>query len=209
MKDEVKYGTVIQLQHVNTGSFLACHKGAAPKDPDTRRISLKHGSPAGQFRFMPRFKAQSEGSTVYYSHSLKVENMKLEGMYLHTSDVAYSAKNNPSDPSLPKSLRAERVLEANCSPQFSTYSILRYARYDASDINLLKTRQPFRLYHSQAESFVHASCNREKDRAPGDPRALEQQTELRHAPFLKKMTDDGEDPVSACGTSILASSYPP
>ena len=40
------------------GLFLASHKGAAPKDPSCRRVSLKHGSHSSQFHVMPRFRAQ-------------------------------------------------------------------------------------------------------------------------------------------------------
>ena len=69
MDDTVKYGAVIQLQHVKTGLFLACHKGSAPRDSDCRRVSLKGGSNASQFFVQPHFKAQQEGSTLYYGTS--------------------------------------------------------------------------------------------------------------------------------------------
>jgi hypothetical protein len=36
---------------------------------------------------MPRFKVQSEGSTVYYSNAFIIESVKLRGMALHTSEV--------------------------------------------------------------------------------------------------------------------------
>ena len=99
----VKYGTIVQLRHVNSGLFLACHKGSAPQDSDCRRVSLKHGSAASSFWVQPRFKAQQEGSTLYYGYSFKLESANLERMYLHTSPKAtYSTINNPENTALPK-----------------------------------------------------------------------------------------------------------
>ena len=101
IRDVVKYGVVIQLEHVKTGLFLASHKSAAPTDPSCRRVSLKHGSHSAQFHVMPRFRAQSEGSTLYYTNSFTLESAKLERLYLHVSpDAKYveikESQNQPS-----------------------------------------------------------------------------------------------------------------
>jgi hypothetical protein len=42
--------------------------------------------------------------------------------------------------------------------------VTKFARFRPKDSALLKTSVPFRLYHSQSEAFVHASCDAEKDR---------------------------------------------
>ena len=78
--EEVKYGVPIQLLHIQSGEWLSCHKGAAPRDRECRQVSLKaqeflqqelSGGPwdeededISHFKLMPRFKAQSIGSTV-------------------------------------------------------------------------------------------------------------------------------------------------
>ena len=114
--DTIKYGTVIQLQHVKTGLFLACHKGSAPRDSDCRKVSLKGGSFAAQFTVQPRFKAQQEGSVLYYGYSFKLESANLDRMFLHTSPKStYSNINDPDNTTLPKCLRTGTPCEVNVS----------------------------------------------------------------------------------------------
>jgi hypothetical protein len=82
----------------------------------TKKLSnnnnLKNTS-AAVFRFMPRFKAQTEGSIVYYSHSLRIESIKQRGYYVHISDVPYSPIPDWRNSTLPKSLQNGKIFEAN------------------------------------------------------------------------------------------------
>ena len=54
--DPVRYGDVVQLQHLSSGLFVGMHKTPAPVNPNCRRVSLKQGSLAAHFRITPRFK---------------------------------------------------------------------------------------------------------------------------------------------------------
>ena len=47
---------------------------------------------AAVFKFMPRFKAQSEGSIVYYTHALVVESCKQRGNLIHMSMVCWRTR---------------------------------------------------------------------------------------------------------------------
>ncbi len=40
----------------------------------------------------------------------------------------------------------------------------KFGRFDVAQCKCLRSGTPFRLYHSQSESFVNASCDAEKDR---------------------------------------------
>ena len=77
---------------------------------------------------------------------------------------------------------------------------------------LYHTGAAFRLYHTQSESFVNASCDAEKDRryahAGRDPRKNQQYAhgdatregvpraggDPAHIPYLKTLPDHGDDP---------------
>ena len=60
--------------------------------------------------------------------------------------------------------------------QFEAYTLAKFARFGPKDASMLKTSVPFRLYHSQSESFIHASCDAEKDRAHPDGRKVGKQS---------------------------------
>lgn len=143
--DVVKYGSHVQLLHVQSGKWLSCHEDAAHMDRDCRRVSLKYGSfldrkiqnpldpedeSVSLFHFMPRFKAQSVGSTIYFTHNLKLGSTKSEGLWVHADtnpDFSLSQLCHPMDPTLDQCLRTVSVYEANCSPKELTMKIERYA----------------------------------------------------------------------------------
>lgn len=162
-KEVVIFGAICQLQHVKSGLFLSVREEAAPFDPDCRALSLEEGSSASYLRVMPCFKAQTEGSATYYTHSVVLESGKYQGMYVHISPVVHDSVMDPEDPLLPKCLRTGPTFEANISAHPSTFTVLKYGRFEDSDSGLLKTSQPFRLYHPQGESFMLASCDQQKD----------------------------------------------
>jgi hypothetical protein len=56
--EPIKYGDIVQLQHVKSGLFVATHKTPAPLNPSCRKVTLKAGSFACQFRILPRFKVK-------------------------------------------------------------------------------------------------------------------------------------------------------
>ena len=191
--DIVKYASVVQLQHVQSGKFLACHKGAAPIDRECRRVSLKHGSLAAHFRLLPRYRAQTEGSSIYYGHSLKLEAVKLEGMFVHVSaGCPFSELNDPADLTLPSTLREGRTCEINCAPHFTTFAISLYSRTRPEERkqNLLQTLDPVRLFHSQAEAFIHASSDPMKGQQSQDGAA--EIESVKHVPYLKSLLGSGD-----------------
>ena len=189
----VRYGDIVQLQHVKSGGFLSVLEAAAPIDPECRAVVIDPmGSASALFKFMPRFKAQTEGSIVYYTHTLVVESVQQREMRLHTSSLAYSNIPDPSNPALPKCLQKGRVLETNLSPKREVgMTVTKFARFGHAEAGLMRTGDPFRLYHSQSESFVQASCDAEKDRR--NPQGREGGVPT-HLPYLKQLPDLGEDP---------------
>lgn len=118
MLSQVRYGDIVMFQHVKSGCFLTASESAAPCDPECRATKLvEQDSAAGLFRLVPRFKAQTEGSIVYYNHTLKVESVKMKGMLLHASPQTYSDIPDPNNAALPKCLQVGKTLEINLSPE--------------------------------------------------------------------------------------------
>jgi hypothetical protein len=163
-REPLRYGQLIQLRHVKSGQFISCHQTAAMKDPACRKVSLREGSIAAQFALLPCYKAQTEGSVVFYTHSIKLGSVKLTGMFLHASQAVYEDVVDPLNESLPRCLRTEMTYELNASAKFTTFVIRKFASYEpGSHVNMKSVFTPFRLYHSQSESFVIASCNADKN----------------------------------------------
>jgi len=84
--EPIRYGDVVQLQHVNSGLFLAMHKTPAPLNPTCRKVSLKGGSLAAHFKILPKYKVRSIGSLVYSDDEIVFQSVKHEGLYLGASD---------------------------------------------------------------------------------------------------------------------------
>lgn len=132
---------------------------------------------------------------MFYTHSIKLESVKQPGMFLHTSNTPYVELPTPSY-GLPRVLLTEKTYEVNVSAQFSSYTLSQYARFDSSEKNCLITAlHSFRLYHSQSEAFVQASCNLDKDQCPKRVPLSGTQLELPpHLPYLRLLDDTGEEP---------------
>ena len=161
-KAQVKYGGVCQLQHVKSGLFVCARPEAAPFDPECRCVTLSAGSVSSYFRVMPRYKAQTEGSVIYHSQPLVFEVVHQRGLYLHVSDKPYDTGPDPDDTSLPKRLQTSWTFECNLSPHYSTLVVHKYGRYDEDSARYLPAGTPFRLFHTQSDAFIQASCNPEK-----------------------------------------------
>ena len=150
---------------------------------------------------------------MYFGDSFVLESLQSRGMHLCTSGNApYSQLPCTNDALLPKCLQTGWTYEVNLSPVSSTWKVEKYARFDAKECELYHTGAAFRLYHTQSESFVNASCDAEKDRryahAGRDPRKNQQYAhgdatregvpraggDPAHIPYLKTLPDHGDDP---------------
>jgi len=76
---------------------------------------------ACMFKITPRFKAQTEGSLVLFTHKMHIESVKQRGFMLHVSGVTYSNVPALYDRRIPKSLQLGKVKEANVSTEVQDY----------------------------------------------------------------------------------------
>jgi hypothetical protein len=86
LPEAIRYGDVVQLQHVNSGLFLAVHKTPAAQNPNCRKVSLKAGSLAVHFKLLPKFKVRSVGSPVYADEKIVLQSVKHDGLCIGASN---------------------------------------------------------------------------------------------------------------------------
>ena len=61
--DQVRYGDVVQLLHLETGCYVKMHKKTAQIDKDRHLVSLCPGSPTGcWWKIMPLYKTRAAGT---------------------------------------------------------------------------------------------------------------------------------------------------
>jgi hypothetical protein len=162
-------------------------------DADCRRVNLDSGSYGCQFLIKPRFKAQQDGSTLYYGYSFKLETKHIERHFLHVSPKSfYSEINDPNNADLHRVLRTGKQCELNAAAAYTTFQATKFAKNE--DPGLMLTGTPFRLYHSQAESFLQASCDPDKGKYTERERPNGGDVLPGHIPYLKQMKDTGSDP---------------
>ncbi len=81
----IKYGDIVQLQHLGTGMFVSMKKKPALLNSNNRKVVLNNGSLASHFRVLPRFKVRSEGTPVYAGDEIFLESVKHRAMLLCAS----------------------------------------------------------------------------------------------------------------------------
>mmetsp|Transcript_2615 Transcript_2615/g.3205 ORF Transcript_2615/g.3205 Transcript_2615/m.3205 type:complete len:705 (+) Transcript_2615:139-2253(+) len=120
----IKFGDVIQLQHVSSQLFLATHKTPAPLNPNCRRVSLKHGSLACNFRILPRFKVRSIGSLVYAGDQIQLQSIKFDHLRLGASPPSAHSQliDNPLDAPIPSSVMIDASTMGGPKPLGSSSS---------------------------------------------------------------------------------------
>lgn len=61
----LKYGDVVQFQHIRSGLFVRMDKSPALLNSLCNHVGLGEGGPQAHFQVVPRFKVRSLGSLVY------------------------------------------------------------------------------------------------------------------------------------------------
>jgi hypothetical protein len=152
--ESVRYGDVVQLQHVNSGLFLAVHKTPAPLNPTCRKVSLKAGSLAAHFKILPKYKVRSIGSLVYSDDEIVFQSVKHESLYLGASDplkegsedLIGDVKHTELRLRGPSALNLEPSGEVNGAMELRSFTIKIYRRMENRG-SLLTVRECQRFVH--------------------------------------------------------------
>lgn len=166
---------------MKSGLFLCCNKSAAKKDTTCREVALGRGSVATHLKISPRYKAQADGSAVHFSHSVLLESMSLPGLFVHTSRTVSDDDDHQGE---------KQINELNASATATCYVLRCYGTFKPGSHLCMHTgHSPFRLFHTQSESFLLASCDLEKNHKHPEPRVFELGDDLdelpAHIPYLR------------------------
>jgi hypothetical protein len=150
-QEPVRFGDVVQLQHVSTGLFLAVHKTPAQQDPNCRKVSLKPGSLAAHLKILPKYKVRVIGSHVHSDDEIVFQSVKQESIYIGatTSSTMGNADSELDENGdtvatathlrIPAVLRQEATMEVNGSMEKSSFTIKLYHRSTRNNYDSLLT----------------------------------------------------------------------
>jgi hypothetical protein len=85
---EIRYGKVLQMQHVVSGKLVAVSHQASAHNRDARRVLVTDTNvgEAAWFRIVPRLRINAEGEKVRAGEPVLLENV-MSGLKLHVGDV--------------------------------------------------------------------------------------------------------------------------
>jgi Inositol 1,4,5-trisphosphate/ryanodine receptor len=108
MKQEyITYGSVIQMVHIESESYLCAKKICAEVDKTCNKVELiDKPSQAIYFKIMPRYKYRTEGEKIKYGDQIIFLNLKVN-LYLHVSETQIPIEVPLSLPLLPGTTKNE------------------------------------------------------------------------------------------------------
>lgn len=161
----IKYGQIIQLQHVNSNKFLSMKRATQARlEKGNYMLELAQGSEMAWFAFKPRYKIRSEGGPVYIHDQILLVNTKMsEGNTDHHVHVSASQFSKAED--------AEEKYEANLAAIGQYTSAWRLNGYltgldGGLRDKLIKYGDMVRMYHPESESFLAGTCNTNRIKLP-------------------------------------------
>ena len=145
---EIRYGMVIQLQHVISDNYLRVSRQSAEQTRDSWRVEIyRDAAESGWFRIMPRLRVHSEGDRVHMGDPVVFENVST-GFNLAIGANALDQLSGSGAPSFPR-----REVCATNEP--SALKILRYRSFaDTRQVRSLLGGAPVRLIHKEAEGTI-------------------------------------------------------
>jgi hypothetical protein len=154
LNESVRYGDLIQLQHVLSGKFLTVSNERSDIELQHTKVVLTAGSPNSFFQFRPRYKLTKSRSDVIMGEQVRIVSTRRKGreFSLHsdparenTFDVARDTRN-----------------EVNMSSDTTTltaWRLLQFTKYDVEKADCLQVGQAIRIFHPDADAFVAAGSD--------------------------------------------------
>ena len=80
---EVRYGAIVQLEHLASHKYAFVARQSAALNPDSRRVSVdRDAGEAAWMRVMPRLRVHSEGEKIHVGDPITLEHIRT-GLKLH------------------------------------------------------------------------------------------------------------------------------
>ncbi|XP_019851941.1 PREDICTED: inositol 1,4,5-trisphosphate receptor type 3-like [Amphimedon queenslandica] len=148
----VLYGDSVQLQHVSSKKFVSVHSEASKTESNNLLISLSSVNAEGcVFKVLPRYKVRSEGDEVRFRDQLKIESMKTQGQFLHSSNRTLGASNASFNV-------LKDCFELNLSATESALTLISHFSPSSNKIDdkALRAGSCVRLFHKEDECYIVA-----------------------------------------------------
>lgn len=144
------YGQIIQLQHVETGLFLAARSSVAKLDKNCLALYLDEGASSCYFRVSPRYKVRTEGGQILIADEILLCSISSPGFYVHDTPLA--------GPPLAKG--GYLYWEANLCRELTECGtkIELYSR-NLDEVEFLQTDSAVSFWMSDNEAFVESNCD--------------------------------------------------
>ena len=143
----LRYGKIMQLQHVASGKQLAVMHQASASHRDARRVVLCDDDDVGEntwFKIMPRLRVHTEGERVRSGDPVVFESV-MSGLQLHTD----------GDGMLPDGRN-----EINASIEGSTYKMTIYRQSSHLNGDYVNGGDAIRILHREADGVLGTSIPR-------------------------------------------------
>jgi len=163
----VRYGQVVQLQHVSSGKFLiADFKQVARLRKDCLMVLLKEkGDEGSWFQITPRYKVRVEGGPVYTGDQLYLRPSRRRDSFL-SSSIEPLPRNPIFNECLALSVKSAPLLETHISFQPATWRFRLHTRgRDPWNTTHLYDSQALYMYHPEVESLLGGSFDMRDKRA--------------------------------------------
>mmetsp|Transcript_17820 Transcript_17820/g.26308 ORF Transcript_17820/g.26308 Transcript_17820/m.26308 type:complete len:3025 (+) Transcript_17820:90-9164(+) len=155
IKSDILYGNVVQLQHVLSGMFLSCMRTPSVHDPDCFRICVAEGSAAAYLKVSPMYKIRTDGGHVILEDDVIFSSLSILQHFL-----SRSRRCRPL-------MSSHGLLYDECNlsrdRNFTKISVRLYSRVEPYSCQYLTATQGVRLFHSETNSFLQASCDLRDD----------------------------------------------
>jgi len=154
----VRYGDVIQLQHLRTRQFVSVKKKKAARLLRTARcVELQDGAASAWMRLNPFFRHKLQGEPILFDEQVEIETVKLGSRW----NLCWAKCVNSSN---------QTVYEVNCAKGGRTTGIFFTLYSRASPVDLASLNSPLSLRFSSPvllqnphyAGFVSASCAENK-----------------------------------------------
>ena len=176
----VVYGSIVQLQHIKSGKFLVAVPRApavVEKDTGCLRVALDaNGSDGAWFKFQPRFKIKSEGGSVSMGDQVTLvsekgslflqSNADATATYPHVRAGGRAISNGAGRSGEGSHAKPPLCSEVNLCGKPTGWRLQCFTQHMTSVNQHLLVGQCVRLYHPEAESFLSASTNSFRSKAP-------------------------------------------
>lgn len=174
----IRYGDVVQLQHIRTGMYMGVRaKASAQEQATSRRVELQDGTMASWLTVNPFFSHRTQGELVSFNEMVSLESVKLSenwNLNWHRYNITETG---------------EEAYEVNCCRGGRGFYFMLYSRRVALDPKgsrvALSFGLPIRLYSPHRRGFLAASCSLEKK-----------------APYMRAVRDETLDIREFCAKDI-------